>query len=114
MKTQHTPGPWSVVHLGTREERNVFFHTFNVITPNTVEHNNEIGEANARLIAAAPESTQTLFKTYVQLLKDLPFDLRASIRWQYLLSSMRSDLANAYGIDPQELEAIAAGTIIKY
>ena len=61
MKTQHTPGPWNVLHVETRElKTDHFVHQFQVITPNTVEHDNGIGQATARLIAAAPELLEAL------------------------------------------------------
>lgn len=52
---EHIPGPWSCYHEGTREVNDTFVHTFIVVTPNTVAHDNSIGIETSKLIAAAPE-----------------------------------------------------------
>lgn len=55
MKANHTSGPWRCAHIETDAAVNNLIHTFEVYTSPEVEHNNEIGEANARLIEAAPK-----------------------------------------------------------
>lgn len=57
---EHTPGPWSCYHEGTREVNDTFVHTFIVVTPNTVAHDNSIGVETSKLIAAAPDLLQAL------------------------------------------------------
>lgn len=68
MKIQHTPGPWNVLHVETKElKTDHFVHQFQIITPNTVEHDNGIGQATARLIAAAPELLEACVKAFDNL-----------------------------------------------
>ena len=52
---KHTKGPWRATHLKTEEAPNNLVHDFQVFTDPDGEHDNGIGLANARLIAAAPE-----------------------------------------------------------
>lgn len=67
MSKQHTPGPWRVTHIGTHASPNNHVHTFEVYTDPTNEHDNAIGSANARLIAAAPELLEALKELHVLL-----------------------------------------------
>jgi len=57
---KHTPAPWRVTHISTHEAPNNHVHTFEVYTDPKNDHNNMIGLANARLIAAAPELLEAL------------------------------------------------------
>jgi hypothetical protein len=64
MKTktiEHTQGEWTVNHIKTEEGRKkgTHEHYFQVVTE-AQDHNNKIGQANANLIAAAPEMLQAL------------------------------------------------------
>lgn len=69
MNTKHTPGPWIYKFNKTREKykidglrwegfARVYAHTRDAITGKIT--NQEEGEANARLIAAAPELLEAL------------------------------------------------------
>lgn len=74
MKAQHTPGPWNCHQPGfkgivsgvVRDKQNRFVAT--TASPNTGEYNRDETEvdANARLIAAAPELLEAL-KAIVEL-----------------------------------------------
>jgi len=72
MNTKHTPGPWIYKFNKTREKykidglrwegfARVYAHTRDTITGKITDQ--EEGEANARLIAAAPELLEALRKT---------------------------------------------------
>ena len=64
MKTKHTPVPWiKVTHVHTSEAgRNdeYFNHEFHLLTSSKVEHSNDICNATAKLIAAAPDLLEAL------------------------------------------------------
>lgn len=60
MKNAHTPGPWKVNHISTEEAPNNHVHTFELYTSSENDHSNAIGQANARLIAAAPDMLNEL------------------------------------------------------
>lgn len=57
---RHTPAPWRCSHIKTEEAPNNLVHTFEVYTSPNVEHSNEIGLANAHLIAQVPEMRKLL------------------------------------------------------
>lgn len=58
---KHTKGPWKVLHIATTETvEQQFEHVFKLLTPNSVEHDNAIGHATARLIASSPELLKAL------------------------------------------------------
>jgi hypothetical protein len=67
MKTLYTPGPWNVQKLG------IVRHYFEInakgawIADVKGPSQNEQGEANARLIAAAPEMLEALQEAYKEL-----------------------------------------------
>ncbi len=103
--SNHTPGPWYPIDFAGywAIQNGPYYEDVDLLDVESSAN----AEANANLAAAAPEVTDTLLRTYGQLLKELPMSLRGTIRWQGLLSSMRHDLAKAYGIDEQEIELIA-------
>lgn len=58
---EHTQGEWEVFHIKTEDgfKKGTHEHYFQVVTEKQ-EHNNKIGQANANLIAAAPEMLNAL------------------------------------------------------
>jgi hypothetical protein len=82
---QHTIGPWLVNHEGTTDEGDHLRHDFSVQTP-LCDHDNEVGLATAKLIAAAPDMLWALENIFFQAHDDdsSEDDLRS------LIDSMRS------------------------
>lgn len=103
--TQHTPAPWKVSFLYGVDQYVIEPRLYN--GKDLTEEEKATGQANARIIASAPDNTECNFKAYVYLLNHMPREHRNTIDGQGMLASMRSSLANAYDIDPQKLEAIA-------
>jgi hypothetical protein len=62
MKTQHTPGPWEISKIGNDYDQHSIY-AGDALVANSVE-----GEANARLIASAPELLEALKKSKYVLL----------------------------------------------
>jgi hypothetical protein len=60
MKTQHTPGPWTYEYSNDVGDDEYFIEFYEVRTPDYKEVARVDNEADARLIAAAPEMLATL------------------------------------------------------
>ncbi len=58
METKHTPGPWKRAHHGHYNQIQIY--TKNIYHPLAVVQNQEDMQANARLIAAAPDMLEAL------------------------------------------------------
>lgn len=68
MKTktiEHSKGEWDVIHVKTEEgfKKRTLEHYFQVVTKEQ-EHDNHIAQANANLIAAAPDLLAVLTMLY--------------------------------------------------
>lgn len=77
--TPHTPGPW---HTGGRGDRIIYAADGYAVASATVFHNQHDGqlEANARLIAAAPELLEAAIKVNaLSIQSDAHRELRAAI-----------------------------------
>ncbi len=68
-KIQHTPGPWEIENMNFEE---ILIHSkeMNIATAYVIDLSPEEGEANAKLIASAPELLQALIDT-LQEFKDV-------------------------------------------
>jgi hypothetical protein len=112
----HTPGPWvvdgaSLIWSPTgraavaavsapRETRIVQYRRLSVQCADFDE-----ACANARLIAASPDTTNALHRAYI-VLRDvhLNWPRRDSLEGQRLLCNMRDAIADAYGLDRQNVQ----------
>ncbi len=75
-KTKHTPGPW--IHLKKGYEYEILCNKRNDVLADVYDHfknkNESELEANARLIAAAPELLEACKRALQQLDESLPTD----------------------------------------
>lgn len=69
MKTKHTPGPWKIDNTGvlTNSKGNRVFATVYVARPTVESEYFDKWQANARLIAAAPDLLEALKAVYNRL-----------------------------------------------
>lgn len=56
---------------------------------------------------ATERSLELLLNAYAYILITMPLKERYSINGQYMLSCMRSELAECYGLDPLKIEEMA-------
>ena len=115
MKNLHTPGPWrvrqdnktiQVSQCGPFAKKicNILNGGLNAAENITLTEATQ----NARLIATAPDNTSDNLRAYAYLLRFMPMEHRATVEGQFMLSSMRASIGNAYGLDGLEAEALAA------
>lgn len=108
----YTPGPWIYKEQGDAQE-------FCLLRPRqdgkldwllsfrdntgTVEQQ----KANATLISKSPLMHGALFEVYGYLLHNMKFEDRHTMKGQAMLANLRSLIADAAGMDSQELEVLA-------
>ena len=73
MNTQHTPGPWVVDHSHPDWVEGTTIWANDVVIAHAVADQHHETEANARLIAAAPEMLDLLY-TVLPYIEDLELD----------------------------------------
>lgn len=105
--TAHTPGPWHVAYYGDSERQIVKRGSLSLaelLAWSSGPESKAQVEANARLIAAAPELLAALEKSYA-LLADIRHNWvgRETYAGQALLCSMRDTIAKATDRDPCEV-----------
>ena len=100
----HTKGPWEISKLCSTlidDKRGRNIASAGGYVSNVEDYLPE-NEANAHLIAAAPDGLQVAQDTYLWLLCNLPMDLR--IHSQQALCSLRDYIAKAINKTVQEVQ----------
>jgi hypothetical protein len=103
MTNKHTPGPWRLSGCLIRGQGRILARTHNHITQPVAE-----GEANARLIAAAPEllgALKQLRRETARMLDNMPYLFPANGRtedmtdeqrsWRLVVAAMRKQASSA-------------------
>ncbi len=66
METKHTPGPWEAIGLDIRNQDDT-----NIVSLKYEENNTDEVEANARLMAAAPDLLEAL-QIWIRFFDEMP------------------------------------------
>lgn len=107
MKLKHTKEQWVVTNDITPQRQNMIYAKGTSILIAFVQNedveSDEEREANAKLIAAAPQMLVDLITNYLMLLL-MPSGFRNTPDGQILLSMALSSICNATGEPPQETQ----------
>lgn len=90
----HTPGPWRWNHFPDNESYLEDSHSASVIEGSIVTADNEEREANARLIAAAPDLLEAARYVIEDAVSDMPATARVT---KISLDALRAAIAKAEG-----------------
>ena len=92
-KLKHTPGPWKISKL----DRTVISpcnNEFDIADTWKHDRGKTKAQANARLIAAAPDMLELLIASYLQLNPD---------GWQWLRDDIKTTIERATGLSIEEI-----------
>ena len=117
----HTPGPWvHIAKLTASENHKGFFIRAQKAARNGLwaladvqpgDENGNLGEANARLIAVAPELLEALRAAYACLAQfNNRWPGRDTMEGQRLLCNLRDTICAATGRDGESVQVEAEGT----